>query len=105
MSLRAALVSGTVLSLAAVSAWSCTANLTIGPAAPLHLTRNLPADYAALAGAATGNGIALFAVVAVIYTLCFLVSGLRARVRAQRTASRDLPGFAETAEPVSGRFC
>jgi NlpC/P60 family len=103
MGTRAALVSGTVLSLAAVSAWSLTATATIGTARPVHLSRDLPGDYAALADGATGNGLALFAVTAVIYALCFLVSGLRARARAQREVA-DLPGFTEAAEPVSGRF-
>jgi hypothetical protein len=103
MGTRAALVSGTVLSLAAVSAWSLTATATIGTARPVHLSRDLPGDYAALADGATGNGLALFAVTAVIYALCFLVSGLRARARAQREVA-DLPGFTEAAAPVSGRF-
>ena len=79
VSARAALVSGTVLSLAVTAAWSFTAALTIGPPAPLHLTRNLPADYGQLAAAATGNAVALFAVPAVIYALCFLASGWRRR--------------------------
>ena len=52
MSARAALAAGTVLSLAAVAAWSWTADLTIGPTAPLHLTRNLPGDYLQLAARA-----------------------------------------------------
>jgi hypothetical protein len=60
-----------------VSAWSWTASLTIGPDVPLHLGRNLLADYAQLASAPTGNGAELFAVVAVIYALCLLVSGWR----------------------------
>jgi hypothetical protein len=79
MSTRTALLAGTVLSLAAVSAWSWTADLTIGPAAPLHLSRNLASDYAWLAAAPTGNGAELFAVVAAIYALCLLVSGWRQR--------------------------
>jgi hypothetical protein len=85
MGIRAALVTGTVLSLAAVSAWSLSAAGTIGAPGPLHLSRDLPGDYAALASAPTGNGMALFAVVALIYAACFLVSGLR-RFRRERTA-------------------
>jgi hypothetical protein len=81
MGARAALVSGTVLSVAAVSAWSYTASLTIGPAAPLHLTRNPLADYAELADAPAGNGRELFAVIAVIYVLCLLASGWRQQQR------------------------
>ena len=77
MSARGPLLAGTVLSLAVVSAWSWTASLTIGPAGPLHLTRDLPSDYAQLAAAPTGNAAELFAVVAVIYALCLLVSGWR----------------------------
>jgi hypothetical protein len=77
MSLRAALVAGTVLSLAAVSAWSWMASLTIGPAGPLHLSRDLPSDYAQLASAPTGNGAELFAVVTFIFAACLLVYGWR----------------------------
>jgi hypothetical protein len=79
MSVRAPLIAGTVLSLAVVSAWSWMASLTIGPAGPLHLTRDLSSDYAQLASAPTGNAAELFAVVAVIYALCLLVSGWRRR--------------------------
>jgi hypothetical protein len=81
MSTRAALLAGTMLSLAAVSAWSWMASLTIGPAQPLHLGRNLVADYAQLAAAPTGNGWELFAAIAVIYALCLLVSGWRRQRR------------------------
>ena len=77
MSARGPLIAGTVLSLAVVSAWSYLASLAIGPAAPLHLGRNLLSDYAQLASAPTGNGAELFAVVAVIYALCLLVHGWR----------------------------
>jgi hypothetical protein len=84
VSVRAPLIAGTVLSLAAGSAWSWTAALTEGPAAPLHLSRNLLSGYALLAAAPTGNGAELFAVVAFIYAACLLVSGWR----------RHLPGGA-----------
>jgi hypothetical protein len=77
VSARAPLIAGTVLSLAAVSAWSYIASLAIGPAAPLHLRRNLLSDYAQLAAAPTGNGAELFAVVAFIYAACLLVHGWR----------------------------
>lgn len=90
MSTRAALASGTVLSVTATAAWSWTASLTVGPAAFPRLTRSLPADYAGLAAAPAGNGPALFAVLAVIYAACFLASGLRARRRALREAAADL---------------
>jgi hypothetical protein len=77
VSVRAPLIAGTVLSLAAVSAWSWTAVLTEGPAAPLHLSRDLLSGYAQLAAAPAGNGAELFAVVAFIYAACLLVSGWR----------------------------
>jgi hypothetical protein len=81
MGARAALAAGTVASAAVTGAWSYTASLTIGPAAPVHLARDLPADYARLAAAPTGNGWELFTAVAAIYALCFLVSGWRQRRR------------------------
>ena len=77
MSARGPLITGTVLSAAVVPAWSWMASLTIGPATPLHLGRNLLSDYAQLAAAPTGNAAELFAVVAMIYALCLLVSGWR----------------------------
>lgn len=77
MSARAAFTTGTVLSLAAVAVWSWSADATIGPAPALHLSRDLPGDYAQLPAAATGSPAALFAVISVIYTLCLFVSGLR----------------------------
>jgi len=81
VSARAPLITGTVVSLAVVSAWSWSAALTEGPAAPLHLGRNLLSDYAQLACAPTGNGAELLAVVAVIYALCLLAYGWRRRCR------------------------
>jgi hypothetical protein len=86
VSARGPLITGTVLSAAVVSAWSWTASLTIGPAAPLHLTRDLPSDYAQLASAPTGNGAELFAVVAFIFAACLLVSG---RLRVRRAGGGD----------------
>jgi hypothetical protein len=78
MGTPAALVTGTALSLAVTAGWSWMASLTIGPARPLDLSLHHPlASYATLAGAPTGNGPELFAVVAVIYALCFLVAGWR----------------------------
>ena len=81
MSVRGPLITGTVLSLAVVSAWSYIASLAIGPAGPLHLGRNLLSDYARLASAPTGNAAELFAVVAFIYAACLLVSGWRRHLR------------------------
>jgi hypothetical protein len=77
VSVRGPLIAGTALSLVVVSAWSWSAALTEGPAAPLHLSRNLLSDYAQLAAAPAGNGGELFAVVAAICALCLLVSGWR----------------------------
>jgi hypothetical protein len=81
MSLRVPLITGTALTLAVVSAWSYVASLAIGPAAPLHLGRNLLADCAQLASAPTGNGAELFALVAFIYAACLLVHGWRRHLR------------------------
>lgn len=81
MSVRGPLIAGTVLSPAAVSAWSWLIDLAADPAAPLHLDRDLPSDYAQLAAAPTGNGAELFAAVAAIYALCLLVSGWRRQRR------------------------
>ena len=77
MSAWAALAAGTALSVAVTSAWAWAASLTIGPAGPLHLGRNLVSDYAQLAAAPTGDGWELFAVVASINVACLLVSGWR----------------------------
>ena len=41
MSVRGPLITATIVSLAAVSAWSYMASLAIGPAAPVHLGQNL----------------------------------------------------------------
>lgn len=77
MTVRGAVIAGTVTSLAVTAAWSWSAALTIGPDAPV-LTGNLPGDYAQLAASATGSSPwALFGAVAVTYALCLLASGLR----------------------------
>ncbi len=90
MGTRAAVAAGTVVSVGVTAVWSWTSVLTTGPVPPLHLGRNLPADYAHLADAATGsNGHALFAVTACIYTACFLVSGLRRRKRQRLSAENE----------------
>jgi hypothetical protein len=81
VSVRGPLITATIVSLAAVSAWSYMASLAIGPAAPVHLGQNLLSDYAQLVSAPTGDGAELFAVVAFIYALCLLVSGWRRRRR------------------------
>ena len=84
MSARGPLITGTVLSLAVISAWSYVASLAIGPAAPLHLSRNLLSDYAQLAAAPAGNGAGLSAAVAAICALCLLASGWRQHRRLRR---------------------
>jgi hypothetical protein len=106
VSTRAALVTGTVASVAVTAVWSYSATLSVGPAAPLHLTRNLPGDYMQLASAATGSSPwALLAVTAAVYALCLLASGLRARGKARREAVLDLDRTegAETALATGGR--
>ena len=77
MRIRGALVTGTIISLAAIAVWAWSSALTIGPARPLHLGRNLLSDYAQLAAAPTGNAAELFAAVAAIYAACLLVHGWR----------------------------
>ena len=84
MSARGPLITGTVLSTVVVSAWSWMASLTIGPAVPLHLTRDLPPDYAQLAAASAGNGAGLSAAVAAICALWLLASGWRQHRRLRR---------------------
>lgn len=79
--IRAAFACGTVLSFTAGTAWSWTADALAGPVPPPRLGPGLFADYAQLAdSAAGGSGIALFILIALIYTACFAVSGLR-RIR------------------------
>jgi hypothetical protein len=88
---RAALTAGTVLSVAVTAAWSLSATATVGPPAPLHLSRDLPGDYLQLASAPTGSSPwALLAVMAAVYAACLLASDLRARRRTRREAARDL---------------
>jgi hypothetical protein len=76
--LRAALVTGTVLSLAVTAAWAWLSALTIGPAGRLDLTwRHPEASYVTLAAAPAGNGWELLVVVALIYAVCIFVAGWR----------------------------
>ena len=83
MSLRAPLITGTTISLAVTAAWAGLSAVTIGPASPLDLTWRHPArSYLLLAAAPVGNGWELFAVIAVIFAACFLVSGWRQYRRA-----------------------
>ena len=73
--MKRGLITGTVLSLIVVGAWSVSAAATIGPVPPLHLSwRHPAASYLALATAPTGNAAELFAVVAVIYAVCLFTS-------------------------------
>ena len=69
------LVTGTVLSLAAVAA---IARNDPGPAPFPRLSARHPlASYRALAGAPSGNGLELFALVAFIFAVCIFVAGWR----------------------------
>jgi hypothetical protein len=73
--MRIALAAGTVLSLAAVAA---IASQDPGPVPFPHLSARHPlASYRALADAATGNGLELFALVAFIFAACIFVAGWR----------------------------
>jgi len=81
--IRAALVTGTTVSLVVTAAWAWMSALTIGPAGPLYLTWRHPArSYLLLAAAPVGNGWELFTVIALIFAACFLVAGLRQYRRA-----------------------
>jgi hypothetical protein len=83
MSIRAPLITGTTVSLAVTAVWAWLSALTIGPAGPLHLTWRHPArSYLLLAAAPVGNGWVLFAMIALIFAACFLVSGWRRYRRA-----------------------
>jgi hypothetical protein len=75
MSIRIALAAGTVLSLGAVAAM---ASQDPGPVTfpRLRARHPLAADLA-LAGAPSGNGWELFALVALIYSACLFGWGLR----------------------------
>ena len=84
--MKGALAAGTVLSMAVTGAWSILAAAAIGPAPALHLDWHHPvASYLALAAAPAGNAAELFAVTAVIYTVClFTAARRRARTRGDR---------------------
>ncbi len=75
MSVIRTLAAGTVLSLAAVAA---IASQDPGPVSFPHLSARHPlASYRALADAAFGNGLELFALVASIFAVCIFVAGWR----------------------------
>ena len=78
MRLRAPLVVGTILSLAAIAVWAWASALTIGPAGPPHLIwRHPAASYVMLAAAPAGHAWDVFALVALIYSACLVAWGLR----------------------------
>ena len=75
--MKRAFVTGTIVSLAVTAAWAWLSSVAVGPAGPMDLTLHHPAaSYISLAAAPTGNGWELFAVVAFIFGVCFLVTGL-----------------------------
>lgn len=77
---------GTVAAFAVAAAWACSTALTsAGPVPALHLTGDLPADYAQLASGATGSVPELFAVLAAVFALCLFASGWR-RMHGRRDA-------------------
>ena len=77
MSVRGPLVTGTVLSLAVVSAWSCMASLAIGAAGPLHLDRNLRRITRSWPPRRPGTPPSCSPSSRAIYAACLLVSGWR----------------------------
>jgi hypothetical protein len=82
--IRVPFITGTAASCAAVSGLAC---LDPGPAVFPHLSARHPvADYLALANAAPGNGLELFALVAFIFFACFLPSAARRARRAGRSS-------------------
>lgn len=75
MSVRAPLAAGTAVNLVAVSGLAC---FDPGPVPFPHLSASHPlASYETLAAAPTGNAWELFALVAFVFTMCFMVSGWR----------------------------
>jgi hypothetical protein len=69
---------GTVITIVVAALWAWSTTVTsAGPIPPLHLTRSLTGDYGQLAGTVTGSVPVLFAVDALIFTVCFTIAGLR----------------------------
>ena len=72
-----ALAAGTVLSVVVTGPGRSWRTAAMGPApAAAPAVHHPVASYLALAAAPTGNGLELFAVVAVIYALCLFCGGL-----------------------------
>jgi hypothetical protein len=95
VSVRAALVTGTVLSLVTVSG---AAALDPGRAA-VHLSPGQPlASYRSLADAPSGNGLELFALVAFLFFACLLVTGMR-HARRRTPAGYTAPDPHQGAQP------
>jgi hypothetical protein len=85
MSVACALAVGTVLNLAAVAA---LARAGPGPVRWPHISARHPlAAYRALAAAPFGNGPALFALAACIYTACLYVAARRHACRHDRRSN------------------
>ena len=75
MSMPTPLALGTALSLGAVAA---IASQDPGPAPVVHLSARHPLGaYLVLAGAPLGSAWELFALIAVIFSVCIFVAGLR----------------------------
>lgn len=94
MGAKAAMTTGTVLSGIVTTGWAWLAPAMTGVWVDPHYTADLPADYVQLLAAASGgHPLALFATVAGIFFLCFLVAELRWRKRWLRwLASQDADG-------------
>lgn len=90
----AAFATGTALSAVAVGLLG-----SLGPATPLHLSRDLWADYRPLGGAAGVSPLTAFGLSAVIYAACFLVAGLRLRRHAPAPQPEPEPMQLEEAQP------
>jgi hypothetical protein len=79
-SILRALAAGTVITIMVTALWAWSTTLTsAGPVPPLHLRHGLVADYGQLAGTVTGSIRAMFAVDALVYTMCFAVAARRRR--------------------------
>ena len=79
-SILRAFTAGTVITIVVTALWAWSTTVTsAGPVPTLHLTRSAPGDYGQLAGTVTGSIPAMFAVDALIYTVCFTVAGYRRR--------------------------
>jgi hypothetical protein len=77
-SIRRALITGTVITIVVSALWAWSTFVTsAGPVPAVRLTRSPAGDYLQMAGTVTGSAPELFAVTALIFTVCFTIAGLR----------------------------